>query len=168
MFLKLIKFTNDDRFYFRIAFNIPIEDVGFVLVISILDIPNQLNQGLTDEKLFYTTLHKALQHCLPLFKHYVNSIDSQIDCLLALENYALISRNPLFSVNVLVRVLSFLYDNEILNEELILKWYKSFHAFPQMFHKIGNEKRKSLRSNAALQKYINWLEEAEEESSEED
>ena len=152
----------------RIAFNIPIEDVGFILAIAILGVPKKIYPNLDDEKSYFAALQTALQHCLPLFKHYVNSKDSQRDCLLALENYLLVSDNSLFSTSILIRMLNYLYDEDVLSEEAILQWYKEPQLFPEMFHQIEDEDRNSLRQNRALKTFVQWLLEAEEESSDDD
>lgn len=88
--------------------------------------------------------------------------------MLALENYLLVSDNTLFSTSILIRVLNQLYDEDVLGEEAILQWYKQPQLFPEMFHQIEEEDRNSLRQNRALKTFVQWLLEAEEESSDDD
>ena len=160
--------TNRIRFNSRIAFNIPIEDVGFILAIAILGVPKKIDANLDDEKPYFAALQTALQHCLPLFRHYVSTKDSQRDCLLALENYLLVSENALFSTSILVRMLNHLYDKDVLGEEAILQWYQNPQLFPEMFHQIEGEDRTSLRQNRVLKTFVQWLLDAEEESSDDE
>lgn len=59
----------------------------------------------------------------------------------------------------LLQVLMAFYQLEILAEETILSWYNQ---------KDITDKGRQLRKNHQLQRFIQWLQEAEEESSEDD
>ena len=87
---------------------------------------------------------------------------------MTLENYALIG-SPLFNANSLVRTIKYLYDKDILkDDELILKWFKVSQPFPATLNQVANEERTNLRSNNTLSTFIQWLMEAEEESSDDE
>ncbi|KAG8438245.1 hypothetical protein GDO86_008804 [Hymenochirus boettgeri] len=51
------------------------------------------------------------------------------------------------------------YQQDVLAEEMILCWFSQTEI---------SEKSRQLRKKQALQKFIQWLEEAEEESSEDE
>lgn len=57
-------------------------------------------------------------------------------------------------------ILQVLYDMDVVEEDSILKWYATDAS------KSGSAAELALRERAS--KFINWLQEAEEESSEED
>lgn len=59
----------------------------------------------------------------------------------------------------MAKVLMAFYQLEILAEETILSWYNQ---------KDTTDKGRQLRKNQQLQRFIQWLKEAEEESSEDD
>lgn len=65
-------------------------------------------------------------------------------------------------------MLNYLYDEDVLGEDTILQWYKKPQPFPEMFHQIEGEDRTSLRQNRALKTFVQWLLEAEEESSDDE
>ena len=150
----------------RIACNIPIGDVGFILAIALLDVPTCIDASLNTGKEYYAALQTDLKHCLPLFKSYITTKDAQRDCLLALENYRLVSENSLFNTNILVRVVEYLYHENVLDEEIILRWHQEPQPFPEIFRPIENGRRNRLRQERALKDFAQWLLEAEEESDE--
>ena len=152
---------------FRHAYNIPIKDVVCLVVKAILDLPKYMDKSLNDEKQYYARFQIVLKHCLLLFQNYVKSTESQKDCLLTLENYTLLN-GTLFGVSNFVRVLTILYDKEILSEELILEWNRTIPAFPATLNQVDQIERKKLRSSETLNTFINWLNEAEEESSDDE
>lgn len=59
----------------------------------------------------------------------------------------------------MAKVLMAFYQLEILAEETILSWFSSRGI---------TDRGQQLRKNQQLQRFIQWLKEAEEESSEED
>lgn len=59
----------------------------------------------------------------------------------------------------MAKVLMAFYQLEILAEETILSWFSQ---------KDMTDKGRQLRKNQQLQRFIQWLKEAEEESSEDD
>lgn len=84
----------------------------------------------------------------PLFKRQVFDQEEEIDLLKILQE--LTSLKPQ-GKQILLYIISILYDLEIVDEESILKWWKD--------DEIDNE---------YCAKFIDWLEEAEEDSSDEE
>lgn len=112
---------------------------------------------------YIKNLDMLLNKFLPILTNYIKSEESQMDCLLTLENLTLEQISDR-KVNVLVRSISFLYDNNVLKEETILRWFKTNLEFPDVLEQIDDNQRKELKSNNKLKMFIQWLEEAEEES----
>jgi translation initiation factor eIF-2B subunit epsilon len=82
----------------------------------------------------------------PLFKRQVFDAEEEIDLLEILEN--LIKPD---AKQILFYILSILYDLEIVEEESILKWWAA-----------------STKDNEYVGKFVDWLQEAEEDSSDDD
>lgn len=57
----------------------------------------------------------------------------------------------------IAKIIHFLYENDVITEFAILKWHKSLF-----------EEQNPLSENPALNKLIEWLNEASEESEESD
>ena len=124
-----------------------------------------------DEKLYFTSFQPILKYFTPLFHNYVKSIESQRDCLYSMEHFAL-SKASTFTPGVFVKTLNYLYDEEILAEEVILHWHKNHAPLPSLFinknQSIDTLSQKKLRDSKLMINFVNWLAEAEEESSEEE
>lgn len=103
-----------------------------------------------------------LTKLLPLFKNYVKSPETQKDCLIALEEFALANSDNMSS-GVLVKVIHYLYDKEVLAEQIILRWVNH----PSPLSEWDLVEQQHLRKGAEIQLFKRWLEEAEEESSDE-
>ncbi|KAH3688062.1 hypothetical protein WICPIJ_000955 [Wickerhamomyces pijperi] len=84
----------------------------------------------------------------PLFQRQVFEESEQVD-LLNIAN-GLVAKSSTLDDSVMLYVLSILYDQEIVEEEQILEWYH------------GNK-----IANPLVKRFIDWLEEAEEDSDEE-
>ncbi|KAL5013003.1 hypothetical protein ScPMuIL_011554, partial [Solemya velum] len=100
----------------------------------------------------------VLKKNLSLLKNYMKSAESQLDCLIAMEEYCTL--NTHFK-SVLMKLIHILYEWEILAEQVILKWYE---ADPQTSEDI--QEHHDIRKQ--VKQLIQWLQSAEEESSEDD
>ena len=91
----------------------------------------------------------------PIILNYVKTENAQNDCLHAIEEVASTTPELLSCLQVLLHML---YDRDVLSEEKILEWYKSNDK------DIDSYEKNKVR--VAVQPFIKWLEEAEEDSSE--
>uniref|UniRef100_A0A672KK00 Translation initiation factor eIF2B subunit epsilon n=1 Tax=Sinocyclocheilus grahami TaxID=75366 RepID=A0A672KK00_SINGR len=98
---------------------------------------------------------QLLKKWAPVFKNYVKRPQDQLDCLASMEEVFL-ERETHWAA--LVKVLMSMYQLEILEEEGIMHWFNQGST---------TDKSQQLRRNQGLLKFIQWLQEAEE-SSEED
>lgn len=111
---------------------------------------------------FDKAVREYFDHMLPMIKNYIRSIDSQKDCIYAIEEFFLL--NNQYKPATFTKILDYLYDNNVLEEDLIISWFKKPQSLPD--HEI--EEQQTLRSQKEIRLFIKWLEEAEEESSEEE
>nr|XP_017206790.1 translation initiation factor eIF-2B subunit epsilon-like [Danio rerio] len=77
-----------------------------------------------------------------------------MDCLTSMEEVFL-EQDTHWAA--LVKVLMNMYQLEILEEDVIMRWFTQSST---------TDKSQKLRTNAGLLKFIQWLEEAEESSDE--
>uniref|UniRef100_A0A674BH14 Translation initiation factor eIF2B subunit epsilon n=1 Tax=Salmo trutta TaxID=8032 RepID=A0A674BH14_SALTR len=139
----------------KYAYNITLKEVMQILTRVVLEYPFQ-QQGTQLTTLQYTgSLLPLLKTWSPVFKNYIKRAQDHLDCLSAVEELFLEQETH---QTAMVKVLMKMYQLEILEEEAILKWFSTGAT---------NDKSRQLRKNQGLQKFIQWLEEAEDESSEE-
>uniref|UniRef100_A0A6Q2XLA2 Translation initiation factor eIF2B subunit epsilon n=1 Tax=Esox lucius TaxID=8010 RepID=A0A6Q2XLA2_ESOLU len=98
---------------------------------------------------------QLLKKWSPVFKNYIKRAQDHLDCLSAVEELFLEQETH---QTAMVKVLMNMYQLEILEEDAILKWFSAGAT---------TDKSRQLRKNQGLQKFIQWLKEAEDESSEE-
>ncbi|CAH1792295.1 unnamed protein product, partial [Owenia fusiformis] len=130
------------------AYNIQIRDVNNMVVKSIVDLP-QRNDDEIEPTILLPKIKNNVSKFLPIFQKYIRSQESKRDCLQALEEYY---TEHTATSKVLPSVLSILYNEDILDEDVILSWHEALTI-------------KSLKSQ--IGPFIQWLQEAEEESDEE-
>jgi translation initiation factor eIF-2B subunit epsilon len=155
------------------AYNIQINEVNTLMIQALIEVADSAAEGTT---LAAKTL-SLVKFLLPLIKNYVRDETSQSDCLLALEEYYLCNKET-FNASLLVKVIKFLYDNDILEEEVICEWFRDASGeLSCLIHKLKEEEvdeekvncqRLSLRKERLVKQFIQWLEEADEESSEDE
>lgn len=131
------------------------KDLNALVMKAILDLPE------TDYTLsaYFSQLKPILDHLLPLIKNYIKSKDSQKDCISSIEEYSL-QRTRRLSPSELIKIINYLYDEEVLNEDVITSWYKKAEPLPEFTLSEQNK----LREHKAIKLFVKWLEEAEEES----
>ncbi|XP_078618032.1 translation initiation factor eIF2B subunit epsilon-like isoform X2 [Branchiostoma floridae x Branchiostoma japonicum] len=143
----------------KYAYNISMQELNVCVVRCVLESAHIRASLMATASEYLAALKPLLQPMKGLLKNYIRNSDSQQDCLLALEEYF---GTHLNISAVLVSVLNFLYNEDILEEDGILKWYR--HPAPS-----GTLTQKAQQQvRAAATKFIQWLQEAEEESEESD
>ncbi|XP_062987871.1 translation initiation factor eIF2B subunit epsilon [Elgaria multicarinata webbii] len=140
------------------AYNIGLKEVMEVLSKVVLEYPlHQINtekDPQQDPQRYCMLLVQLLKNWAPLFKNYIKRASDHLDALHTIEEFFLEHEALCMSM---AKVLMTFYQLEILAEEMILTWFSQ---------RDTSDKGRQLRKNQRLQKFIQWLEEAEEESSE--
>uniref|UniRef100_A0A665X9Q4 Translation initiation factor eIF2B subunit epsilon n=1 Tax=Echeneis naucrates TaxID=173247 RepID=A0A665X9Q4_ECHNA len=139
----------------KYAYNISLKEVMQILTRVVLEYPFQQQGSQLTAPQYVVVLLPLLKKWSPVFKNYVKRAQDHLDCLSAFEEHFLEQENHWAAM---VKVLMNMYELEILEEEMILRWFSKGAT---------TDKSRQLRKNQGLQKFIQWLEEAEE-SSEED
>ncbi|XP_077343833.1 translation initiation factor eIF2B subunit epsilon [Lithobates pipiens] len=137
------------------AYNISLVEVMQVLCKVVLEFPLQQLNGVLDVNPYCSTLLPLLKRWTPLFKNYLKRASDHLCCLVAMEEFFL-DHESLWAA--IAKVLMGFYQQDVLAEEMILRWFSQTDI---------TDKGRQLRKKQALQKFIQWLEEAEEESSDE-
>jgi len=138
----------------KYAYNIPIQEVPLAVMKAILEGPQNSTTGQAPELLLY--VKNAISHYESLLQHYIRGSESQIGILHTLVNCA--SQHPNI-VTIFPKVLLLLYNADIVDEGAIMEWYSKFQSSDSSFRK--QELLTSVRP------VIEWLQNAEEESSSE-
>lgn len=139
----------------KYAYNITLKEVMQILTRVVLDFPFQQQDSELPTAKYVALLLPLLKKWAPVFKNYVKRAQDHLDCLSAFEEYFLEQDTHWAAM---VKVLMNMYQLEILEEEMILRWFSQGAT---------TDKSRQLRKNQGLQKFIQWLEEAEESSEEE-
>ena len=158
---SLIHFTLFQPSLTRHAYNIRINEVNTLVLQAVLEVPELL---ITEKREYGVKMVESMPKCLPVLKNYIRDDSSQLDCLLALEEFHL-NRSDLFTISHLVKVIQTLYDEDVLEEDNILEWYEKRNELPGLLHPAVDEKRQNvMRQDQLVVTFIKWLQEAEEES----
>lgn len=139
----------------KYAYNISLKEVMQILTKVMLEFPFQQQGPQISTSQYVALLLPLLKRWAPVFKNYVKRAQDHLDCLSAFEEHFLEQENHWAAM---VKILMEMYQLEILEEEMILRWFSQG---------ASTDRSRRLRKNQGLQKFIQWLEEAEE-SSEED
>jgi eIF4-gamma/eIF5/eIF2-epsilon len=175
-------------------------ELNKLVIRSIMEIPElrarQKKRDFSSAKEVFSEVQSALKTLLPVLRNYYRSEESQLDAIFAIEecavNYVDLPRHQPYGTflnDSVMKILNFLYDEDILPEDLILKWHnlpakahvKQF--LPFFLHEpllsprrrqpsggdlneedIGSLIRKIEALKKKLEPFIKWLQEAEEES----
>uniref|UniRef100_A0A669PTR4 Translation initiation factor eIF2B subunit epsilon n=1 Tax=Phasianus colchicus TaxID=9054 RepID=A0A669PTR4_PHACC len=140
----------------KYAYNISLSEMMQVLSKVILEFPLQQLDANLDSQNYFSALLPLLKNWTPLFKNYIKRSSDHLNALFAIEEFFLEHDSLCTSI---AKVLMTFYQLEILEEDVILNWFSL---------RDTSDKGKQLRKNQRLQKFIQWLEEAEEESSDGD
>ncbi|AWP04553.1 putative translation initiation factor eIF-2B subunit epsilon [Scophthalmus maximus] len=139
----------------KYAYNITLKEVMQILTRVVLEYPFQQQGPQLTASQYVGVLLPLLKKWSPVFKNYVKRAQDHLDCLSAFEEHFLEQESHWAAM---VKVLMNMYQLEILEEEMILRWFSKGAT---------TDKSRQLRKNQGLQKFIQWLEEAEESSEEE-
>ncbi|XP_075058514.1 translation initiation factor eIF2B subunit epsilon [Mixophyes fleayi] len=137
----------------KYAYNISLVEVMQVLCKVVLEFPMQQLNGVLDVNPYCNALLPLLKRWTPLLKNYIKRASDHLCCLRAMEDFFL-DHEPLWAA--VAKVLMGFYQQDVLAEEMILRWFSQTDI---------TDKGRQLRKRQVLQKFIQWLEEAEEESS---
>ncbi|XP_076973838.1 translation initiation factor eIF2B subunit epsilon [Tamandua tetradactyla] len=140
----------------KYAYNISLKEVMQVLSHVVLEFPLQQMDSPLDCNHYCTLLLPLLKAWSPVFRNYIKRAADHLETLAAIEDFFL-DHEVLGSS--MAKVLMAFYQLEILAEETILSWFNQ---------RDTTDKGRQLRKNQRLQRFIQWLKEAEEESSEDD
>ncbi|XP_069829570.1 translation initiation factor eIF2B subunit epsilon [Dendropsophus ebraccatus] len=140
----------------KYAYNISLVEVMQILCKVVLEFPLQQLNGVLDVNPYCNVVLPLLKRWTPVFKNYIKRASDHLCCLSAMEEFFL-DHEPLWAATA--KVLMGFYQQEVLAEEMILRWFSKTEI---------TEKGRQLRKKQALQKFIQWLEEAEEESSDDE
>ncbi|XP_013791032.1 translation initiation factor eIF-2B subunit epsilon-like [Limulus polyphemus] len=106
----------------KYAYNVTMKEVNTLVMKAILEIPKQGSQKPLQPQMYLVALKPLLSQLLPLIKNYMKSKESQLDCLSALEEFGIV--NEELGV-IIMKVLHFLYEKDVLSEPVILEWYSN-------------------------------------------
>ncbi|XP_044145628.1 translation initiation factor eIF-2B subunit epsilon [Bufo gargarizans] len=140
----------------KYAYNISLVEVMQILCKVVLEFPLQQLNGVLDVNPYCNVVLPLLKRWTPVFKNYIKRASDHLCCLSAMEEFFL-DHEPLWAATA--KVLMGFYQQDVLAEEMILRWFSQAEI---------TEKGRQLRKKQALQKFIQWLEEAEEESSDDE
>ncbi|XP_054003095.1 translation initiation factor eIF-2B subunit epsilon [Hylaeus anthracinus] len=139
----------------RYAYNVTMREVTYNVIKAILSLPFHYlseQKEIVNNQNYQKNLKIMVTYFQPIILNYVKTEDAQEDCLRAMEEVASTTQELL---PFLQHLLHLLYDKDILSEEKILEWYSDKN--------IDEFQNKNVR--IAIQPFIKWLEEAEEDSS---
>ena len=142
---NLVLEVNSSRHAYAIT---PTQVIHSVLT-AILEIA-AANAAETKQKLVFE-VKKAFDDFNGLLAKYIKSFGAQTDCLNALSLHCNLNEQDFLPI--LAKMVHFLYQDDLLQEETILAWYKKI-PHPKCREKV--------------EPFINWLLKEDEESSEED
>lgn len=139
------------------AYNIPIQDVPAAIVKAIVEGPPNSKTDKPAELFAY--VKTAVTHFESLLQHYIKNEALQTSVLNMLVDCA--SQHPNL-LAIFGRVVHTLYDADVLEEEAILKMYESLKS--EGCGLISGQKKSEVVTS--LTPLVEWLENAEEESTE--
>ncbi len=150
----------------KYAYNIPVEDVPLAIAKAIVDGPLNTTTGQPSELLLY--VKNAISHFESLLLHYIKESDVELSVINVLTESADQQANVL---SIFPKIIVNLYNADIISEETITEWYSRLQGVEQLSG-ISNaggisplKKQELLKS---MKPVIEWLENAEEESSDEE
>uniref|UniRef100_A0A673BGS3 Translation initiation factor eIF2B subunit epsilon n=1 Tax=Sphaeramia orbicularis TaxID=375764 RepID=A0A673BGS3_9TELE len=104
----------------KYAYNITLKEVMQILTRVVLDYPFQQQGSQLTTSQYVALLLPLLKKWAPVFKNYVKRAQDHLDCLCAFEEHFLEQESHWAAM---VKVLMNMYQLEILEEEIILRWF---------------------------------------------
>ncbi|KAL7289116.1 hypothetical protein TKK_0017062 [Trichogramma kaykai] len=174
----------------RFAYDIPLNHVSYNVMKAILILPFLQNEKhlpcaniyrfykMKKEEImsitateYFKSLKKILTYFKPILVNYIKPEIGQEDCLQAIEDF--VYSNKKYIMPYLKNLLHLLYNDDVLSEQVILDWYEQEYKsdspnaentsdITESLEKIAIQLRKEITP------FITWLQEAEEDSSDED
>lgn len=138
----------------RYAYNINYRESNFQVIRAMLTLNSKGELESLNQAKYYAQLQSKLDYFLPILKNYVKNSDSCEDCLSAIEDVA---KGEELLNTVVVKVIHHLYNVNILSEESILKW-----------HQKKEDSLFSKKIRERINKLVEWLEDADEETDSDD
>jgi len=132
------------------------DDVPNAVVKGILGVPLKLHEDFEQLPLIkqWEATNAVMVKFKALMPQYVKTSKAQKTVLQALEEHAL---DNLYFRPLLMKVLHYYYDIDILSQEMILNW-----------HRTPSEYKGATEVRKMVEKFIEWLETASEEESEDE
>jgi len=106
-------------------------------------------------------LDSVIKGLKPLLIKYFSTVEDQIHAITGAEDFF---SSHLELGAIFATFLHKMYNLDLLDENVILKWYKT----PPQCDMFAMDSYQQLRENQTLCKFVTWLQEAEEEDSDED
>lgn len=97
---------------------------------------------------YFSHLSRLLLYFAPILKNYIRNEAAMMDCLDALQDISDTAINH--TTKWIPFVLKYFYDQDYVSEDVILKWANNLDKTSQLYK--------------AVEPFVEWLEEAEEES----
>eukprot|EP00794_Sanderia_malayensis_P012839 gene12839-14159_t len=144
----------------KYKYNVSIREINQAVVRSILE--TAMDDHEKPRQALVQSLDKIVLGFMPLIANYIKGNESQMDCITAAEDF--FAENSSLG-GIFPTLLHKLYDRDILDESTLLKW---FHTSPSPEDPDLLAGCKQLRNNELMKRFMTWLEEAEEESDEEE
>ena len=140
------------------AYNIPIEDVPLAVMKAIVEGPENSTAEQPSDLLHY--IKNAITYFKSLLHVYIKGAEVQANVVQTLAECA--EQQPNF-MPILPKVVLLLYDADVVEEEPIRDWYLRLEGAE---HGFSPSKRQELLMK--MKPVVQWLEDAEEESSDEE
>ncbi|XP_076277356.1 eukaryotic translation initiation factor 2B subunit epsilon isoform X2 [Lasioglossum baleicum] len=141
----------------RYAYDVSMSEVTYNVIKAILSLPihylSEKNETLNNQN-YQQHLRIMVTYFEPIILNYVKTEDAQEDCLRAMEEVATSTEELL---PCLQHLLHLFYDKDVLSEEKILEWYRCSD--------YGTNEIQNNKLIVAVEPFIRWLDEAEEDSS---
>lgn len=140
------------------AYNIPIDDVHLAVIKAIVEGPENSTVEQASELLLY--IKNAVSYFEPLLCHYIKGPGMQMSVLQTLAECAVQHVNVM---SIFPKVILLLYDADVVEEAPITSWYSKLQGT-----ELGFSPSKRSEVLSRMKPVIEWLENAEEESEEEE
>ncbi|CAG9856189.1 unnamed protein product [Phyllotreta striolata] len=132
----------------RYAYNVTLKEVNFNVVRAILLISLREPIGVQ----YFSHLSRLLSYFAPVLKNYLRNESAMLDSLQAIED--VVSSGENIKEKWVIAVLQHMYNKDYLAEEVILDWFRNLENSGDLYKRV--------------KPFADWLEEAEEASSDED
>jgi translation initiation factor eIF-2B subunit epsilon len=165
----------------RYAYNVGIRQVSYNVIKAILKLPcihyiskskPNFSSNIQSAE-YYKILKTMLTFFKPIINNYIKTQNAQEDCIRAIQDAAW--SNQELILPCVQNLLHFFYDNDILFEEKIIEWYEQdYNDYQDTTNdcdsdndNLKQESKSKLATTirSTVAPFINWLKEAEEDTS---